>query len=78
MAAARRRGNERKEKEQARTRGGRGGVRGMLSRSFTGPSIDAFGRAFMNEVPPPPPPGPPKLRAHTLRSRCRYRDEPLV
>lgn len=66
MAAARRRGNERKEKEQARTRGGRGGVRGMLSRSFTGPSIDAFGRAFMNEVPPPHHRG----RLSCARTRC--------
>lgn len=44
--------------------GGRGGIRGMLSRSFTGPSIDAFGRAFMNEVPPT------TRRLSCVRTRC--------
>lgn len=43
---------------------GRGSIRGMLSRSFTGPSIDAFGRAFMNEVPPT------TCRLSCVRTRC--------
>lgn len=42
---------ERKKGRGTRENGG-GRARGMLSRSFTGPSIDAFSPAFMNEVLP--------------------------
>ena len=42
----------------------------MLSRSFTGPSIDASGSAFMNLIPPPPPSHSLPPRSHRSLSRC--------